>query len=483
MSVFSRFKKTTSYSLKTGGAIGTITGVFSDFLLPVANYGLLLSAFFAVLLVLLILLYVFFNDKITSMLNSSKNEGEGNDNSIWFAPLAFAVFFMSAITLGAYQLGSQEENKEAGFIASHLPIVKELQIQTGVLERIESNTREMVEQQKESNTHLTKVSDNTKELVEIQQKSQSALNNLANESKRQSFSAYDYGQAVAQGNLERVKFYLDSPKWRDSIHQQASYSNLIPPIETKLIEANNDVQAVKVLALLIERGLADPSKRFNTPMSGDLLEVVDKHVNQPIQAEYQAKKLVHDQKVEKETLERSALQAKYDKAQADQTLCNLELIDYHNKLQEIEESLQAPLDKINERKKAEHDRLASTRGPRTFFPETLYSNEEIKVLRAERMVDKPSCTLSSNSTENQRLMRELLSKIQVKNKLIGELNMQAPRMPMAKFAVKIEQSLLSVAILSNNDQFVSFLESKPRPADGFSRIFYSSTGDVIYSEK
>lgn len=482
MSVLSRFKKTTSYSLKTGGTIGTIAGVFSDFLLPVANYGLLLSAFFAVLLVLLILLYVFFNDKITSMLNSSKDEGESNDNSIWFAPLAFSVFFMSAITLGAYQLGSQEENKEAGFIASHLPIVKELQVQTGVLERIESNTREMVEQQKESNTHLTNVSDNTKELIEIQQKSQGALSNLAKESNRQSFSAHDYSQAVAQGNLERVKFYLDSPKWRDSIHKQASYSNLFPPIETKLIEANNDEQAVKVLTLLIERGLVDTSKRFNTPMSGELLEVIEKHVNQPIKAEYNAKKLVHDKKIKKETLERDAIQAKYKKVQADNTQCNLDVIDYHKKLQEIEKSLQAPLDKINERKKAEHDRLAATRGPRTFYPETLYSNEEIKVLRAERMIDKPSCSLTSNSTENQKLMMDLIAKVQIKNKLIGELRMQAPKMPMAAFATKIEQSLLSVAILSNNDQFVAFLESQPRPADGLLRIFYSSTGDIIYSE-
>lgn len=483
MGMFSRVKKTTSYSLKTGGTIGTIAGVFSDFLLPVANYGLLLSAFFAVLLVLLILLYVFFNDKITNMLNSSKDEGESNDNSIWFAPLAFAVFFMSAITLGAYQLGSQEENKEAGFIASHLPIVKELQVQTGVLERIERNTREMVDQQKESNTHLTKVSDNTNELVEIQQKSQNVLNNLADESKRQSFSAYDYGQAVAQGNLKRVQFYLDSPKWRDSIHQQASYSNLVPPIETKLIEANNDEQAVKVLALLIERGLVDPGRRFNAQMSGDFLALIDKNVNQPIQAEYEAKKSVHDNKIEKLTRERSALKAKSDKIQSDKHLCNLEVIDYHNKLNEIEKSLQGPLDKINEKKKAEFDRLNGENGPKTFFPETLYSNEDIKVLRAEKMIAKPSCNAPSNSTENSRLMIELRGEIQIKNKEISELNMLAPKMPMAKFATKIEQSLLSVAMLANNDQFVSFLESQPRPTDGFLRIFYSYSGEMIYSEK
>lgn len=482
MSLLTRFKKMTSYSLKTGGTVGAVAGVFSDFLLPVANYGLLLSAFFAVLLVLLILVYVFFNNKIINLLETSQ-DGDGNDDSIWFAPLALAVFFMSVITLGAYQLGSTEENKETGFIASHIPVVKELQMQTGVLERIETNTREMVEQQKESNTHLTNVSDNTKELVTIQQKSQSALDNLANESKRASFTAYDYGQAISQGNLERVKFYLDSPKWRDSMHVQANHSSSFPPIETKLIAANNDEQAVKVLALLIERGLSDPSKRFNVPMSGDLLEVIEKNINQPRVIEYKAKKAEIEKKTEKEELERSALQEKIDKIQDEKHLCTLDNLDYHQKLREIEESLQAPLDKINAKKKAEHDRLVAKNGPTTFYPETLYSNEEIKVLRAERMVDEPSCNRSSDSTKNDRLVMELLGKVQEKNKIIGDLSLQAPAYPNAEFPAKIEQSLLSTAILSGNDKFISFLTSQPQPEDGYLRIFYSSMGEILYSEK
>lgn len=245
MAITTWIRKTTAFSVRTGGVLGAIAGITSDVLMPIADFGLYISGISVVILFILIVANVLFGKIISRKVEAFT----GPEDNFWFAPLAFSVLLMSALTGGAYLLGSSQSPNNGpnpGFIASHIPIVEKLQIQTGILEA------QLVEQ-KRTNEHLGDLKSIAEQELALSQ--EQVRQNEAHNNSPETL-VYSFYTAILNGDVETIKSIVKNPGWNNKyLFKNSIQVNLIE----LLIETEND-NNISVLKHLIKVGAWDPNQ-------------------------------------------------------------------------------------------------------------------------------------------------------------------------------------------------------------------------------
>lgn len=134
-----KLKKTVSIGMGAGGAISAVCGLITDFLLPIAPYGLYIG--FIGLLVLLISIVLFFIPSTDSQFRKLFGE-------VWYLPSFLLLFVFTTSMFTVYYLGKASPEGE-GILASNFEELSNLQVQ--ILETnkaIEENTRDVAKNTK-----------------------------------------------------------------------------------------------------------------------------------------------------------------------------------------------------------------------------------------------------------------------------------------------------------------------------------------------
>lgn len=189
--------RTIEFAGKTGGVLGGIGSVFADFLLPLAPIGLYLS--FGSLALLLVCTGAW-------AVLPKRSESDAGE-SIWFAPFACSLLVISALTYGTYLFSVKYSgDNRNGFLASSVPGIEHIQLQTGILKNIYEVNVETLKEQKKSNILLN-------DQVEIQENIQASTNDISSNSKKIRDATYysnsNLQQAMSQGDLQVLRDFLN----------------------------------------------------------------------------------------------------------------------------------------------------------------------------------------------------------------------------------------------------------------------------------
>lgn len=527
MALKSRFKTTLSFSTKSGGILGSISAFFADFLIPIADFGLELFAFFGVLLLLLLIAYALFDKPIRNLIGDSPD-----DNGIWFLPLAGSVLIMCLIALGVYLLGHSAENKDKGFFATQVPILAQLQEQTKQLESINQNTAEMVVEQKKANKSLDSIDNNTDEVAKNTESSSESLKELSEIANRQSFSSYDFANSIKHADIERVKFYLNSEKWRDSFYKEAELA-LNGSIAKTIIELNDDQQGLAMLKLLQNEGYIDSSERVK--ITGyEEMQFVDSVINTPRQEKHKKEKKAFEQKIAALTAEKEELDKSVQQTQSETLKQHEQCIEKHKQDKaNLDKKLEAMLAEINTKKKKAHEKESAeiTRKKTTykeksdhyialmqsgscgykdkecqnerkelnqwlednksdlfsyshpFHEESIYTNETIQAVKKEELekLGTPECLTTSPSFETPNHIASRLEEIETEKAKLEAQKYDLLATPTRVSGTRTEKSLLRIAEDNSNDIMLQHLKKQKQPTDGLHVAVYHKD-EIIYSE-
>lgn len=414
MKAISRLKLVLTYAIKTGGIVGAVSAFFSDLLLPISNIGLYLFLFFTILFLLLLLCYAFFNNRITSFIQ----QNDTNLDGIWFMPIATTLLFISTITLAAYIVGNQPENKDKGYLATNISFFEDIQRHTGILESIEENTAAILVEQQKTNITVSEINTKTDSLVENTSSSAKSLEDITQQISEQSYSAVNFLEAIKLADVSRISAYISSPKWNQALYGEAAKLNEDTEPVITLMQNNDNERGLEVLKLLIEANLIDSRVRINAgTLFGQAL--FDEELHPMIEEK------LHIIRQEQRVIDNEISQLLKE---ASETLLTTEhIVDLYKEYKVCKETNNTYDEKLCRSLKKENKGLEFT------APKTVWAKEYIELEDKYDILDEQQSQLNSYSK--------------------------------ADFS-DAELSLLYVAKSNNNKTLIAYLENQPLPSDG-----------------
>lgn len=348
-----------------------------------------------------------------------------------------------------------------------------------------------------------------------------------------SFTAKAISQAVIHADIAKLKRYLQSKQWHDSLYEEARSYNNLRPLEVTLIENNDNPQGLAVFKLLQEKALIDSAQRVSMPIGEQEETIVEEKINQAIKKQHQNEIAKLDQAIAALAAEQKELEkqiAKQDQAnQKKAEQCMEKHRIYDEKEAALNKKLQAILDKVNQEKKAAinqanaavvankekyHRRQAQYQARQVegfcqdddkacqaetaklgqwlqdnkqlahatesiFFEENIHSNAQVKAAQKAADLQAPSC----NRYPHKTVPVDVQMRVNAINMESYELSQQRNNYPAPSYmyGTHVEKSLLRLAEEVNNKSLISYLRGQAQPDDGLHFVIYAAD-ELIYSE-
>jgi len=276
----SRFVESGAFIAKTGGVLGTITGVVSDFLIPLMPVGLYVAGIsIAIFLILVVIRVIIPKQKHADFVEKS--------NNVWFAPLAMTFIVISASTYGLF-LWSDSHKDDGGVLAEYVPGVSELQELTKVAEQMVVEQKKTNQKLDELNKTSAKNEANTATIAEEQKATNVILrnsNDLAEQTAKNTaliseatfFNLINLSDALAQGNLTVLKTFHQEGRPLTSVN--LPMNEFADPMILSAIRTNK-TNIDKVLGFLYDKKVIDLNKKYtiNVNTSQELSPIWQKYL-------------------------------------------------------------------------------------------------------------------------------------------------------------------------------------------------------------
>ena len=293
------FNASTKTVFKYGSVTAGGAAIVNDVLTPLSKLGLWV-AFLALLLAVIAFIIGRQKPDIFESSNTMKE--------LWYLPLTLCFILVAFSTTGMY-LFNKKNNNESGLLSKHSEVVKLLQKDLGILDEI--------------NTTLESIDGTTKKI----DKNTSTTANILIDG---SYNEYDFIESVANGDIPRLKSYLND-YWKNTYQYPRMTGEVFILFEG--IRTNSTETIVDVLELFYQHGKLEPFEIYNHPLPLHAPKnIYQKMVEDPINKKNEQKYLEY-----KLAKENAAKQNKLLKSEVDRKIeQHCSEVDEQNKQAEID---------------------------------------------------------------------------------------------------------------------------------------------------